>query len=183
MRTTLVTATVLSGILLLACAKKVVDTGPFTEENGTLPDGGGETKTPPKDAGGTSSPTGKDSGAKKPAPADPGDDPGTGTGQCAAEATFGDCVDCCATAHPDGSDTFYGTYIQCLCTTACATECSASLCDQTNPAAPDAACDACIQANGNTCQADVSAACSADPDCIAFDTCVGDSQCSTKPDN
>lgn len=172
MRTVVVAASVVSAVFLLACAKTVVDAVPTseTDKNATVP-------TPTKDAGP------KDSGTtKKPPPKDDTEDPPATTGgECSSEATFDTCLDCCSTAHQDGSDTFYGSYINCLCTSACATECSLSLCDQTNPAAPDAECDACITNNGNSCQADVSAACSADPDCIAFDKCVGDSQCQTKP--
>ena len=170
-RTVLFAASVLSAVFLLACAKTVVDSipNPETDKNATTP-------TPTKDAGKDATTT------KKPPPKDePADDPEPTGGECSNETTFDTCLDCCTTAHEDGANTFYGTYIDCLCTTACASECSLSLCDAANPTAPDAACDACISANGNACQADVAAACSADPDCIAFDKCIGDSQCQTKP--
>lgn len=173
-RNVLVTASVVSTIFLFACAKTVVDEMPASDQNKTEPTGG-STTTPSKDAGAT-----KDSGTTKKPPVDEEEEEPTG-GQCASEQTFDTCLDCCVTAHPDGSDTFYGSYINCLCTTACATECSASLCDAANPTQPDLDCDDCITNNGNACQADVSAACSADPDCIAFDKCIGDSQCPSKP--
>lgn len=172
-RTVLASASVVSTILLFACAKTVVDEVPATDTEKTEP-----TKTPAKDAG-TTAP--KDSGTTKKPPVDEEEEEPTGAGQCASEATFDTCLDCCTTAHQDGADTFYGSYINCLCTTACATECSVSLCDTANPTQPDVECEACITNNGNACQADVSAACSADPNCIAFDKCIGDSQCQTKP--
>jgi hypothetical protein len=171
MRNVLVTASVVSTVFLFACAKTVVDSIPTTETNKTSP-----TPTTKSDAG-TTPP--KDAGAKKPPPV-VDEDPPPG-GQCAAEQSFDTCLDCCSTEHQVGSDTFYGAYIQCLCTSACATECSASLCDTANPTAPDTACDACISANGSSCQADVSAACSAEPDCIAWDKCIGDADCESKP--
>ena len=172
MRNAVVAASVVSAIFLLACAKTVIDAVPTeTDKNATVP-------TPAKDAGPKDSGTTKKTPPKEDPPAD--DPPATG-GECSSETTFDTCLNCCGTAHQDGYNTFYGSYIECLCTSACATECSLSLCDQTNPTQPDAECDACIQANGNSCQADVSAACSADPDCIAFDKCIGDSQCQTKP--
>jgi hypothetical protein len=169
MRTVLVASSVLSAVFLLACAKTVVDQIPAneTDKTATVP-------APVKDAG-------KDATTKKPPPPPEEEEPEPTAGQCASETTFDTCLDCCSTAHQQGADTFYGSYISCLCTTACATECSLSLCDSANPTAPDVDCDDCITTNGNSCQADVSAACSADPDCIAFDKCIGDSQCQTKP--
>jgi hypothetical protein len=172
MRTALVATSVVSAVFLLACAKTVVDSVPTTETNKTAP-----TPTGAKDAG-TTPP--KDAGSTKKPPVDQEEDPPPG-GQCAAEQSFDTCLDCCSTEHPTGSDTFYGAYIQCLCTSVCTTECAASLCDTANPTAPDTACDACITANGNGCQADVSAACSAEPDCVAWDKCIGDSDCQNKP--
>lgn len=171
---TVVVSLVVSG-LVVACANAQVDPVP-TSENGTT--------VPEPDAGRKASETGgakEDAGTKKaPPPAD--QDPAPGAGQCAGESTFDACLTCCSNAHPDGSDTFYGSYIDCLCQPAnCGLDCDVSLCDPIAPTQPDAACDACIQAQGNSCQAAVSAACSADPDCIAFDSCVGDSQCATKP--
>jgi hypothetical protein len=173
LRNAVVVGSVVSAVFLLACAKTVVDSvpDPETNKNATVP-------APAKDAGA------KDSSTTKKPPVDNGgedEQPAPTGGQCANETSFDTCLDCCATAHEDGANTFYGTYIDCLCTAACATECSASLCDTANPTAPDAACDACISANGTMCQSDVAAACSADPDCIAFDKCVGDSDCENKP--
>lgn len=171
MRNVVVAGSVLSAIFLLACAKTVVDAvpEPETNKNATVP-------TPAKDAGP------RDSGTTKKPPVNNDDEePAPTGGQCASETTFDTCLDCCSTAHEDGANTFYGTYINCLCTDACATECSLSLCDTANPTNPDAACNACITNNGSMCQAEVSAACSADPNCIAFDKCIGDSDCDTKP--
>jgi hypothetical protein len=168
-RTVLVFASVVSAVFLLACAKTVVDQIPEneTDKTATVP-------TPTKDAG-------KDSSTTKKPPAKDDEEPEPTGGVCASETSFETCLDCCSTEHPQGSDTFYGSYVGCLCTSACAAECSLSLCDTANPAAPDFECEDCITTYGSTCQADVAAACNADPDCIAFDKCVGDSQCETKP--
>lgn len=170
-RTVLVAASVASTFFLLACAKTVVDEMPTTGQESTEP-----TTAPAKDAGAAA----KDAGAsKKPPPKE--EEPADTGGQCANETTFDTCLDCCTTAHQAGADTFYGSYISCLCTTACASECSASLCNANNPTNPDAMCDACITSYGDMCQQDVIDACSADPNCMAFDKCIGDSQCQTKP--
>lgn len=171
-----VLASVLVSGLVVACANAQVDPIPTSDKSTTVPE-------PDAGANGGTASTGEDLGSKKkPAPPPTGQDPKPTAGQCASEATFDTCLDCCVTAHPDGSDTFYGSYLACLCQAAnCELDCGTTLCDPVAPTQADAACNACIQAKGNNCQADVSAACSADPDCIAFDTCVGDSQCATKP--
>lgn len=176
MSSRIVVASLFVSGLVVACANAQVDPIPASDESSTVPapDAGAK-------ASGSSAASEPDAGKKKPAPADPGD-PAPTAGACAGEASFDACVTCCSNAHPDGSDTFYGTYVMCLCETAnCGLECGTTLCDPVAPTQADAACSACIQAQGNNCQADVSAACSADPDCIAFDTCVGDSQCGAKP--
>lgn len=161
-----------SGLVVIACANAPVDSMPTTETGAVLPE-------PDAGSKGTGGGT-KDAGKKAPPPED--EDPAPAAGQCASEATFDTCLDCCVAAHPTGSDTFYGTYIDCLCLPAnCATDCGLSLCDPFAPSAPDALCDACISAASASCQAPVATACSADPDCIAFDTCVGDSDCANKP--
>jgi hypothetical protein len=176
-RIALTSATVVLGIFLFACAKTVIDQSPTTDGNSaTLP-----APSKGKDAGATSADdSAPDASSKKTTP--PQDNPpATGGGDCSSETSRDNCIQCCSTAHQTGSDTFYGTLIQCLCTTACVSECSASLCDQNNPTQPDATCNACIQSNGSSCQNDVSTACSADPDCVAFNQCLQTSACNTKP--
>jgi hypothetical protein len=182
-RITFVTAAVLSGFCLLACAKTVIDQPTSSDTSKTLP----SDKTGTEDSGSPDSgkqSTTKDSGTTKnpqPDPNDPNNPNNPTGGECSNEATGDDCTNCCATAHQTGANTFYGTLIDCLCTGSCGTQCAQTLCNQTNPAQPDTTCNACIQANGGSCQNAVTSACGADPDCMAFEQCLGDSQCSSKP--
>lgn len=188
-----------SGLVAVACANAPVDPLSSSETNTNLPDpdaDGGAEKAPSTGGhqGGGANDAGSGSSSHQtvtPDPSDPGSNPGSNptppttppaNNQCATATTFDACMSCCSSAHQNGSDTFYGTLIDCLCRPQnCAYDCDTTMCNPIAPTQPDAYCNACIQQYSGSCQNSVSAACNSDPDCVAFDKCVGDSQCSNKP--
>jgi hypothetical protein len=97
---------------------------------------------------------------------------------CKASADANSCYDCCATAHPGVSvgDDAFGT---CACQTpgTCAAQCANDYCKGQQPSA---ACSTCLD-NATQCNTQADAACNANPDCMAFDTCVTSSSCDSKP--
>jgi hypothetical protein len=107
--------------------------------------------------------------------------PDAPTGECSSSATQTACVQCCSTAHQDGAGAYLVATIDCMCLPAnCEKDCATSLCLADNPKNPDAACTACVTAKNNACAPSIKAACTADPECVAFDACVGASECNTK---
>jgi len=103
------------------------------------------------------------------------------TGQCSGEATQTACVQCCSTAHQDGAGAYLVATIDCMCLPAnCETECAATLCNADNPKNPDTKCGACVQGKNGACAQAIKTACTADPECVAFDACVGESSCTAK---
>jgi hypothetical protein len=103
------------------------------------------------------------------------------TGECGAEATQTGCVTCCQNKHEDGATTYGVALIECSCLEAnCAKECLPTICDENNPKNPDAACNTCMAAKSAACSGAIKTACNADPDCIKFDACVGESSCTSK---
>jgi hypothetical protein len=81
----------------------------------------------------------------------------------------------------DGAGAYLFAVSECVCVDArCQRECGDTFC-AAEPKDPDSACNACITANTGPCTAQIKASCTADPDCVAFDTCMGESGCTTKP--
>jgi hypothetical protein len=107
--------------------------------------------------------------------------PDAPTGECSSSTTQTACVQCCSTAHQDGAGAYLVATIDCMCLPAnCAKDCAASLCLADTPKNPDAACSTCVTAKNNACAPSIKSACTADPNCVAFDACVGASECTTK---
>jgi hypothetical protein len=148
---------------LAACSSSTT-----TTETGPGDGGGSETSTPAD--GGKDTSTATDSSKT----ADPDD-------LCAEETTQNACGQCCATNHPAGYKVFQDSLLGCVCDgdgadggAPCATQCATTLC-KTPPVSADQTCQTCLQGSINTggaCQESVSAACTANPDCIAQQKCV-----------
>lgn len=128
------------------------------------------TDPPVKTGGG--SPSGS-SGTTTPTPT-----PIPTAGTCSAKADGQACFDCCvAKGDVKAHDVVEEVYFSCVCAaTACATQCAASVCGDTQ-AAPTAECDACLEANDKGCFAKADAACEASAGCKAISAC-GKSECS-----
>jgi hypothetical protein len=108
---------------------------------------------------------------------DAGDD-GAKPGECSSSADQTSCVSCCANAHVDGATTYYGTVMMCMCVTdKCQKDCESTFCNEDKPAAPNATCNSCISSFQTSCATDIETACNADPDCVAFDQCIAQSDC------
>lgn len=102
-------------------------------------------------------------------------------GECAAETTQTSCLTCCSSKHEDGSGTYFIALIDCMCLPDnCARDCEKTLCDADNPQNADSTCQACVQAKNTKCATPIKTACQADPDCLAFDACIGASNCAAK---
>lgn len=102
-------------------------------------------------------------------------------GECVAEKTQTSCITCCSSKHEDGSGTYFVALIDCMCLPDnCARDCEKTLCDANNPQNADSACQACVQAKNTKCATPIKTACQADPDCLAFDGCIGASDCAAK---
>jgi hypothetical protein len=105
-----------------------------------------------------------------------GDGGGGGGGDtaCGQMSTSDDCITCCQGNHQQGSATFVAAVRNCACgPTVCQTECSATYC-ASQPKNPDTACNNCLNSKLQTsCQGPVSQACSPQPDCVAFNSCLG----------
>jgi hypothetical protein len=162
----LFSVTVLTGAVM-ACTSTVtqtVDPG----DAGTVKEGGG---------GGKEGGGGGDGGGGDPDEA------------CGAETTKQACGQCCVTNHPTGYKVFETALSECACTGTgadggtgpCATACGTTFCAST-PMSPNGACNTCLQQSismGGGCQNHVSTECTAEPDCLAEQQCVG--QCQSKP--
>ena len=102
-------------------------------------------------------------------------------GECSDKPKQAACTSCCVNGHMDGAGAYLFAVSECVCVdTRCQRECGDTFC-AAEPKDPDAACNACITANTGPCTAQIKASCTADPDCVAFDTCMGESGCTTKP--
>jgi hypothetical protein len=107
--------------------------------------------------------------------------PDAPTGECSSSTTQTACVQCCSTAHQDGAGAYLVATIDCMCLPEnCAKDCATSLCLADAPKNPDAACSTCVTAKNAACAPSIKSACTADPNCVAFDACVGASECTTK---
>jgi hypothetical protein len=102
-------------------------------------------------------------------------------GECAGEATQSACVSCCSKAHQDGAGAYLVATIDCMCLPAnCETECATTLCNADNPKNPDSKCATCVNGKNAACAMSIKSACTAAPNCVAFDACIGDSGCTGK---
>ncbi len=161
---------VLSLVSLGACSASkgstITDTADGGPDGGSTTDGGGNADGSKP----TTDPPTKDAAA---------DD--ASTGECSGEATQTACVSCCSKAHQDGAGAYLVATIDCMCMTAnCEKDCADTLCNADNPKNPDATCTACVSAKNGACAQAIKSACTADPDCVAFDACVGESSCASK---
>lgn len=162
-----ITTVVLGLLLASACTAKEApsvptgDTTPTSPADAATADAGPETAAPePK----------KD--AAPPAPP---------AGECSSSADQTACVECCSSKHEDGSAVYFVALIDCMCLEAnCARDCATTLCDTENPKNANASCQACVQGKNSACAPTIKATCTAEPDCVAFDKCIGQSDCAGK---
>ena len=102
-------------------------------------------------------------------------------GECSSEPSQTGCVTCCSSKHEDGSAVYFVALIDCMCLPAnCAKECEVTLCDPENPKNADAECQTCVQQKNSACSSIIKSTCTAAPDCVAFDACIGQSDCAGK---
>jgi len=160
--------TVALGLLLAsACTAKEVTGVPA----------GDTTPTAPADA--AAGDAGQEAAAPEPKK-DAAPPPGP-VGECSSSADQASCINCCSGKHEDGSAVYFIALIDCMCLEAnCARDCATTLCDAENPKNADASCQACIQGKNSACAATIKTTCTAEPDCVAFDKCVGQSDCAGK---
>ena len=92
---------------------------------------------------------------------------------CGAKATADACGECCVAKAPAAYEAAEEVFFDCICAaTACQTACSESLCATAeNQNAPTAACEACLETNGQACDDKATAACDANADCKSVSTC------------
>ena len=92
------------------------------------------------------------------------------------------CVNCCQSKCSVGSTNFFNYIQACICNGGpCTTQCGGSgdYC-QTVGSVTTTKCNNCLvtaMTPGGTCDTQVTAACNADPDCAAYDTCSGTTGC------
>ena len=124
----------------------------------------------------------RDSAAADPPSKDAAPPPApTPTGECGSETTQTACVTCCSNKHEDGAGVYFVALIDCVCLAEnCAKDCATTLCNLDNMKNPDATCNACMAGKNAACAAVAKTACTPDPGCVAFDTCVGESACTAK---
>jgi hypothetical protein len=165
------------------------DGGSAKKDSGTVKDSGKSTSS--SSSGHTSSSGGSSSGGKRTdggysssSGGSSGGSSGTsgssggGDDQCGSTTSGQDCYQCCADAHPKGSQVMDEAYFGCICDQACQSECSTSCANQTPPKQGDA-CDTCSQGADECMQAEEQA-CQADSDCKAFMACTQNAGCQSK---
>ena len=159
-------------VVASACSSSVKGADATMESMPTAPEDAATPHTPDTAAHDSAAPV---TPPKKDAapPADPG--------ECSSEATQTACVTCCSNKHMDGSGVYFVALIDCMCMADnCAKDCAKTLCDPSNPQNADATCQSCVQAKNSACAPTVMSTCQADADCVAFDACIGKSNCSDK---
>ena len=143
------------------------------------------------DASTASGDGGKKDGSSTPIGEEDAGETVSGDDACGAEATLSACGTCCGNGHKTGATNSLQMILACACAGTgakdagaagpCATACAATFCAST-PKNPDAACNTCIQNSlkqGGACFDGVNAACGADKECVAYNTCLND-QCASK---
>jgi hypothetical protein len=90
----------------------------------------------------------------------------------------GACANCCYTNHTAGGTVADNAFYGCICAAmTCQTQCAQSDCsDEGGAPTPGDPCDLCEQQNapldgGGSCGPQITAACNASPDCVAFINC------------
>lgn len=155
----------LSTVLALAafaCSSSAPDTGLGS---------GSKDDTPPSSAKkADDKTTTSDTDKTTPAPSTPLSDDKA----CGAKPTADACGDCCIAKSPAAYDAASEVGYDCICAaTACQTACAESICATAeNQNAPTAACEACLDTNGQTCEDKFVAACNANADCKAVESCM-----------
>ena len=169
-------ASPLAVILSTVAALAAVACRAAPEAPGSLDSDVKGTVPPAKADKGKSSGSSGSSGSTTPTPTPITPDPTAGT--CSAKADGQACFDCCvAKGDVKAHDAVEEIYFSCVCAaTACATQCAASVCGDTQ-AAPTAECDACLKTNDAACFKKADAACEASAGCKGISAC-GKSECS-----
>lgn len=99
---------------------------------------------------------------------------------CAAETSSNGCWGCCQEQFPFEAD-ILTPVTDCDCQK-CATQCADTFCNLLHIAPTDGdACDVCLKANQDTCDAAGEAACNADAKCKKFADCGKSAGCEAKP--
>jgi hypothetical protein len=118
---------------------------------------------------------------KKAPPPAPLPDKDPNAGECKGETTQTACFQCCDDKHEEGAGVFYLALFGCICEDdKCQAACASTICNDANPAEPNADCNVCMAEKNVACQAPVATACKASPACIAYDKCVESSGCAGK---
>jgi hypothetical protein len=161
---------VLSGLSTFAVALGVACSGASTSTgngSGNASTDSSVSTVPASDAGSSAGEAGGDAIATNPDNA------------CAA-MDAGACYGCCFNNHPNGVNVADNAYYGCVCTAAnCQTQCAQTDCSSSPEAGfPEAGdpCDLCEQQvapydGGGACGPQITAACNASPDCVAFFQC------------
>ncbi len=103
---------------------------------------------------------------------------------CSGAVTPEECTSCCAGMHSEGAEAYSTALTDCVCGTGvCETLCTNSECMAATPEA-GSPCAVCIGKSllpdGGGCASPVSAACTSDPDCVAYEACLSMNACSKK---
>jgi hypothetical protein len=132
---------------------------------------GSKNDDPPSSAKKTDDKSAKtDTDTTTPAPSTPLSD----TSECGKKATAEACGDCCIAKNQAAFDAAGEVGYACICAaTTCQTACAESICAAAdNQNEPTAACKTCLDANDQTCNDKATAACDANADCKAIDSCL-----------
>jgi hypothetical protein len=157
-------------ILAFACAKASSGPEPLTIQPPDEP----STKVPSEAA--------RDADVDGAAPDGGGGDAET-PGECEGQETQSSCADCCGKAHEQGYAVFLAALFECACQPEiCRTQCTPALCPDTT-AEPDATCRACIAEHEQDCNNAITQGCSANESCLAFNECIIQSKCTSKPNS
>jgi hypothetical protein len=111
-------------------------------------------------------------------------DSGAGDAGCTMTGSASACAACCGSMHTEGADTYGVALTHCACSSPgiCITPCSATECNAIVPPSGSACAKCLAEAIGpdGGCEQTLSADCAADPDCVAYETCLTTSGCSKK---
>ncbi|MBX3202126.1 MAG: hypothetical protein KF894_28615 [Labilithrix sp.] len=100
---------------------------------------------------------------------------------CGGAKTQDACAQCCLADHQAGGAVYIGALQACTCKAEnCQEDCADTYCAET-PAQPSAKCATCAQGLQQACGQEVTTACNANQDCVAFNKCLVDSGCGMKP--
>ena len=99
-------------------------------------------------------------------------------GACGTKGTFDMCFDCCYAKNPTEYDKSEVVFDDCICVApgACKADCADTFCGTDPSKMPSAACEACLNTNGQACDDKAGAACSASAGCKEVDDCMA-AQC------